>query len=501
MGRALVVAIALLCFLSTASSIKINVADGGYEDILVSVSPDVPYNESIVENIKALFESSSEFLHKATHGRVYFKKVIIELPHTWPKRANARAISESTFTRSDVRVELPIAACGDKPSTSQVDGCGYPGDFIHLTPGFLAKTQNMAAQTFPAYVFVHEWAHFRYGVFDEYGRPGHSKYPLTYCVGGKVSLNACSGRIYFTARNTDGGRCSVDGNCRIVGDCTVEISQPAGTPVESSIMFVPYVANVSKFCEKDGHRRHNRFAPNMQNEICNQRSTWEVISENNDFEGLPKPDVAKQIQVTFEEKQQKDDLGQRVVLVLDLSGSMDGYNRLKFLQLAVTRYISDIEDSYRLAIVTFSNDAEIRHPLMAVNATTRQGFLDTVKDLAPMSKTCIGCGLQTALAVLNTSSEKPEGAVIVLFTDGIENMRPYIEDVKSDIQEAKVTVSTVALGVPVDLRLQELAISTKGKASTYEDLVGNLGLQLETALVNSVTTQVDDNVPVLTVAL
>ncbi|KAH9363735.1 hypothetical protein HPB48_021524 [Haemaphysalis longicornis] len=99
------------------------------------------------QNAQALFESSSEFLHKATHGRVYFKKVIIELPHTWPKRANAWAISESTFTRSDVRVELPIAACGDQPSTSQVDGCGYPGDFIHLTPGFLAKTQNMAAQS------------------------------------------------------------------------------------------------------------------------------------------------------------------------------------------------------------------------------------------------------------------------------------------------------------------------------------------------------------------
>ncbi|XP_077547780.1 calcium-activated chloride channel regulator 1-like [Haemaphysalis longicornis] len=505
MGRALVVATALLSFLRAASSIQIDVADGGYEDILVSVSTDVPYNESIVENIMALFQSSSEFLHQATHGRVYFKKVTIELPITWPKRASARPISESTFTKADVRVEMPTGACGDKPFTVQVDDCGKPGEFIQVTPGFLAQTQNTAARSnlHAAYVFVHEWAHFRYGVFDEYGSPSDSKYPLTYCIGEKVFLNACSRGIYFTARNANGGRCSVDGNCRIVGDCTVEISQPARTPVESSIMFMPYVANASQFCDdNDEHRRHNRFAPNMQNEICNQRPTWEVISGNDDFKGLPKPDMSKRIQVTFQEKQQKKDLGRRVVLVLDVSQSMARDGRLKFLKEAVTRYISDIEDSpQRLAIVTFSDDAKIRHPLMAVNAATRQGFLDTAAGLHVEGRTCIGCGLQTAFAVLNTSSEKPEGAVIVLFTDGHENRPLYIADVKSLIEKAKITVSTVALGVTVDSPLKELAIATKGKAISYEDITGNLGLQLETAFVTGVTTQVDDNLPVLTVAL
>lgn len=29
-------------------------------------------------------------------------------------------------------------------------------------------------------VFVHEWAHYRYGVFDEYGTPGDPEFPLFY---------------------------------------------------------------------------------------------------------------------------------------------------------------------------------------------------------------------------------------------------------------------------------------------------------------------------------
>ncbi|XP_077497497.1 calcium-activated chloride channel regulator family member 3-like [Amblyomma americanum] len=91
---------------------------------------------------------------------------------TWPKRRSARALSSSAFYRSDV----PEEPHGDKPFTEQVHLCGQPGNFIHLTPRFLATVNQPAA-----YVFVHEWAHFRYGVFDEYGSLNDSRHPFTYC--------------------------------------------------------------------------------------------------------------------------------------------------------------------------------------------------------------------------------------------------------------------------------------------------------------------------------
>ncbi|XP_054924728.2 calcium-activated chloride channel regulator 1-like [Dermacentor andersoni] len=281
------IAATLLCFLTTAASLDIDTWDGGYKDIWVSISESVPYNESIIENIKALFRSSSAFLHKATNGRVYFKHVTIEVPKTWPKRSSARALSSGFFDRSDVRVDQPTALHGDRPFTVQKRRCGEPGDFIQVTPAFLAAIGNSTADKLEnaAYVMVHEWAHYRYGVFDEHGNADDKRYPLTYCDRGKVKLNACSSRMAFTARRADGGKCEINDKCRFAKDCVVTLQQPSWNPVESSIMFMPYLANVSQFCDdRDGPNAHNPFAPSKQNDLCKQQSTWKVISGNADFQ-------------------------------------------------------------------------------------------------------------------------------------------------------------------------------------------------------------------------
>lgn len=43
-------------------------------------------------------------------------------------------------------------------------------------------------------VFVHEWSHLRYGVFDEYGYQGDKKYPLFYKEPNdqEIQVNLCS---------------------------------------------------------------------------------------------------------------------------------------------------------------------------------------------------------------------------------------------------------------------------------------------------------------------
>uniref|UniRef100_A0A6M2CHG6 Putative calcium activated chlorine channel n=1 Tax=Rhipicephalus microplus TaxID=6941 RepID=A0A6M2CHG6_RHIMP len=495
MAGVLSIATALVCLLSHASPLEIDTSDGGYKDIWVSISEDVPYNESIVENIKDLFRSSSEFLHKATNGRVYFKHVTIEVPKTWPKRATARALSSGFFEKSDIRVDQPSAPHGDKPFTMQKRRCGEPGDFIQVTPGFLAAVGSSTVKTLvnPAYVMVHEWAHYRYGVFDEYGSKDDSRFPLTYCHGDKVKLNACSSRITFTARKTNGGNCTkIDTKCRFIDGCEVTPIQPTQHPVESSIMFMPYLANVSQFCDdNDGPNFHNPFAPNKQNHLCKQQSTWKVISSNADFQELPSPDLSKSIRVTFEEAQQTEDLAPRVVLVLDVSGSMNDNRRLEFLQESATRYIGDIKDgSRRLAIVTFSYDSRVVHTLMPVNVNTRDGFLNAINKLRAYGATCIGCGLESALKVLTTASETPEGAMIVLMSDGEENQHPPIAEVLEEVIASKVVVNTLALGATADNSLEKLATSTRGKAFAFRDL-NNLVEKLESAFVSSTTTQHD----------
>ncbi|KAK8756685.1 hypothetical protein V5799_000609, partial [Amblyomma americanum] len=100
------------------------------------------------ENVQALFRSSTEFLHKATNGRVYFKHVIIEVPKTWPKRNSSWAPSSSASEKSDVLIDMPTPPYEDRPFTTQLKPCGEPGEFIHLTPGFLATLTNSTAKRF-----------------------------------------------------------------------------------------------------------------------------------------------------------------------------------------------------------------------------------------------------------------------------------------------------------------------------------------------------------------
>ncbi|KAL3195121.1 hypothetical protein MRX96_045767 [Rhipicephalus microplus] len=88
------------------------------------------------------------------------------------------------FEKSDVRIVLPAKSEEqERPFTKQSILCGKPGEYIQLASTFLTELHDSTTKTFgnPAYVFVHEWAHYRYGVFDEHGGQDEEKYPRTYC--------------------------------------------------------------------------------------------------------------------------------------------------------------------------------------------------------------------------------------------------------------------------------------------------------------------------------
>ncbi|KAH7964524.1 hypothetical protein HPB51_027240 [Rhipicephalus microplus] len=159
---------------------------------------------------------------------------------------------------------------------------------------------------------------------------------------------------------------------------------------------------------------------------------------------------------------------------------------MTFLKDALTRYVRDIADgSKSLAIVTFSRSAAVLHPLMPVNASTRQNFLNALKDLKAAGETCIGCGLQRTLQVLNTTDEKPEGGIVVLMSDSEENMTPKLNDVLPELMAAKVGVSTIAMGTSADHEIETLATMTDGKAFFFPGLQPNTAILLQIAFEES----------------
>nr|XP_054924932.1 uncharacterized protein LOC129383929 [Dermacentor andersoni] len=76
--------------------------------------------------------------------------------------------------------------------------------------------------------------------------------------------------------------------------------------------------------------------------------------------------------------------------------------------------------------------------------------------------------------VLNTSSESPEGASIVLLTDGVENEQPYIHDIWPQLLAAKVEVVTMTMGDKSEEELEKLATETKGQSYFFPDRLENL---------------------------
>ncbi|KAG0425049.1 hypothetical protein HPB47_027756, partial [Ixodes persulcatus] len=88
---------------------------------------------------------------------------------------------------------------------------------------------------------VHEWAHYRYGVFDEYGVAGDYRYPSMYCEFGMVRANVCSDRMRFTSSTDDGEPCRVYRGCKVSTRCNAKFYQDPRDPVEYSVMFMPYI--------------------------------------------------------------------------------------------------------------------------------------------------------------------------------------------------------------------------------------------------------------------
>ncbi|XP_064455135.1 calcium-activated chloride channel regulator 1-like [Ornithodoros turicata] len=478
--------------------IQIDKRDGGYENIMVALHRDVTESEKLVDNIKLLFQAASDFLHRATRGRVYFKTVTIGVPSTWQVRKGVKRILADEYMSSHVRVEN--SPHGNNPYTHHKRNCGEHGHYIRITPEFVLNLKSTTKTNYgnPAYHLIHEWAHFRYGVFDEYAAPGDPEGKSAfYCDGGKVRLNGCSRDIKFFPATASGDKCKLYDECKVSDDCIPYADPSQVLSSESSIMFMPAMENISLFCDS----RHNPIAPNKHNEKCQGKSTWEVISSNKDFVGLQARDISKPTRVTFREIQHGPQCSGRYVFVLDVSGSMQG-ERIKALKDAATfllRYT--FPPGFDVAIVTFSGQAQLLKGVTKLDSRSQGEFINVIQSLRAGGGTGIGAGLSLGLQALKYGLNSAEGGTIVLMTDGEENEHPYMRDVLPDLVNEKVKVSALAFGKDAEKKIEAVADATGGRTYTFND-EGSTGAAhaLDSALQNAVTGDFEGCVTRITIA-
>ena len=146
---------------------------------------------------------------------------------------------------------------------------------------------------------VHEWAHYRFGVFSEFGYPSDPIYPPFYTIAGnpesdEILINSCTDdqkTINYHTYDEDNGK-----------DCRPIANNMTGRPIndkcfpvpdlqnsfKSSLMYSHSGENITHFCGSapgDEYHRHNVDSPNKQNTLCDGKDVWTVISAHKDING------------------------------------------------------------------------------------------------------------------------------------------------------------------------------------------------------------------------
>lgn len=150
-----------------------------------------------------------------------------------------------------------------------------------------------------------------------------------------------------------------------------------------------------------------------------------------------------------------------VVLVVDVSGSMDENGKLDQAKAGLETFLQRILPEDRIGLVSFSSTAKIEVEPAAL-ADNRIALSDAIQRLRPQGKTAIYDSLMTAKETLDKMPAPEDGEdrikAIVLLTDGEENAsRTSFDSLKATFDESGISIFPVAYGSTSD---QDAATNT-----------------------------------------
>ncbi|XP_014662993.1 PREDICTED: calcium-activated chloride channel regulator 1-like [Priapulus caudatus] len=236
-----------------ASRSLVYLQHNGYKNLQVAVDESVEESEEIIARIKDSLTDASRFLYTATRKRAYFEDISILVPKTWSDQPEYLPASTETMATADIRVDYPDIEMF-QPFVYNPNPCGKQGDYMLLNPHYLMNDSMVLGPH--AKVIVHEWAHLRWGVYDEY--PGGKNSPRVYASkGGDFTGNRCSAAIKGRLVNLiTGGKCHVIGN-RPPSYCVWQ-DEDGGKPA-GSLMYRQYLTQIDGFCDSDELARRDQY--------------------------------------------------------------------------------------------------------------------------------------------------------------------------------------------------------------------------------------------------
>ncbi|NXS94474.1 CLCA1 regulator, partial [Jacana jacana] len=444
--------------LNVAKGSMVWLNENGYEDLVVAINPQVPEDAKIILNTMNMIKTASNYLFEMTKHRFFFKSVKIIIPKTWKKNTKYSRLKTESYDKADVIIAEQHMKHIDSPYTVRYGGCKEKGQYIHFTPNFLLNDTLAGITGEKGRYFVHEWAHLRWGVFDEYNKD-MPFYVSRNSKKARIATTSCpasvTGRPIF--QSCSGDKCELR-YCRHDGQLYEKgcaFFPNIHQNVSCSIMWMQSILPVVEFCDKNSH---NSEAPTIQNKICNYKSTWEVIMESDDFGNSTVVNASSPpSETTFTLLQSQDRV---VVLVLDVSSSMLAENRIRHLYTAAEDFLlRTIEISSWAGIVTFDSEAFERAPLQQItNDTARQKLVQYLPTVAK-GRTNICAGIRKGLKLIEDKMNTTYGSEIMLLTDGEDKHMAACFDL---VKHSGAKIHTIALGAMADAELEEFSKLTGG---------------------------------------
>ncbi|XP_071515614.1 calcium-activated chloride channel regulator 2-like isoform X1 [Panulirus ornatus] len=369
-GVAVVLVAYVFCSASTEQSITVD--GNSYSGVVVAIREDLDMAQcaAYVNSIKDVMVNASSLLFDATDNKLYFGEVFIVVPAAWKDCGEVHVNASDlglNWDNAHIRLGPRHPVFGDNPWTQQPRGCGQPGDFIYMSDTFL-NDSSLGSQD---KLLVHEWAKFRWGVFEEYGHLHDAVFPSAYRVNHMAfEPNYCSNGEISGDMGDDCKDISREENCSFTPD-----EMDSNSTVTSSLMSVPFLSTVVKFCNSSDH---NKGAPTKHNLLCDKKSTLDVINQHPDMEQRP---VNAEQNLTFNVVRASQPR-ETLIFLLDCSVTMgEVKGRWEFLQDSLKQFIIvEASSEISVGVVVFA-DAVFKScgPLTLANDDNREILADAVE--------------------------------------------------------------------------------------------------------------------------
>lgn len=166
-----------------------------------------------------------------------------------------------------------------------------------------------------------------------------------------------------------------------------------------------------------------------------------------------------------------------MLIVLDRSGSMAAEKKISFAKAAIHDVLAQLSSTDRFGLVSFSNNAIVHSPLVAVNDANREN-LDWLVDTIPAEgSTNMSDGLQAAWRLISDNRPSERLKKVLLLSDGQANQGitdpQGLAAIVTQITQTGTVLSTIGMGLDFNETLMtSLADYGMGHYSYLEDLSG-----------------------------